>query len=243
MNNPLDSKKKIHDFILENPGSYLTKIAEKLDMNVAVVEQHLREMEDQKIVFITEEAGYKKYYINKLSDRGNIRDEIGTRKQVLDLVIKNPGLSLTAVAETLDMGISLARYHLNYLERKGSIVSVKEEGYKRYYTKTSEIGVDERKLLGLFRQEIPLKIVFLLIKNNSMQHKELLKHFDIAPSTLTYHLNKLLREDVICLQSYGSEKGYMIKNKKAVIEFLRRYKIHKIIKDFKDIWGSINYEY
>ena len=105
------------------------------------------------------------------------------------------------------------------------------------------MGVSDKKLLALFRQEIPLKIVFLLLQKNPMQHKELLKHFDIAPSTLTYHLNKLLRDEVISVQKYGEEKGYLIADKKVVIEFLRKYKIYKMMNNFNDIWGSINYDY
>jgi len=235
-------KRQIQNLILENPGLYLTKIAEILDLSVTVVELYLRELENESIINTTEESGYKRYSINK-KDKVLGQTLQGTRRDVYDLVVDNPGLSLTSVAEKLKMGISLARYHLNYLEKKGLVSSVKEEGYKRYYSKSSEMGVSEKKLLALFRQEIPLKIVFLLLQKNHMQHKEILKHFDFAPSTLTYHLNKLLRDEVISVQKYGEEKGYLIADKKIVIEFLRKYKIYKMMNNFNDIWGSINYDY
>lgn len=235
-------KRQIQNLILENPGLYITKIAEIIDLSVTIVELYLYELENENIINTKEESGYKRYYINK-KDKVLGQTLQGTRREVYDLVLDNPGLSLTSVAEKLKMGISLARYHLNYLEKKGFICSVKEEGYKRYYSKSSEMGVSDKKLLALFRQEIPLKIVFLLLQKNQMQHKEILKHFDLAPSTLTYHLNKLLRDEVISVQKYGEEKGYLISDKKVVIEFLRRYKLYKMMNNFNDIWGSINYDY
>jgi len=45
------------------------------------------------------------------------------------------------------------------------------------------------------------------------------------------------------VQRYGEEKGYLIADKKVVIEFLRRYKIYKMMNNFNDIWDSINYNY
>ena len=244
MSQPLSlEKEKIHALIIKNPGLYLTKIAEMLGMSVNLVDQHLKEMEHNNIVFSTEEDGFKRYYIDERRDGEYKKIILGIRKKIFGLIAENPGLSLTKIAETLGMGISLARYHLNYLEKNENIIAIKEEGYKRYYIKSSEMAISERKLLSLLRQELPLKIVYLLIENKTMQHKQLLENFDIAPSTLTYHLNKLLRDGVIELQTYGKEKGYAVKNKKAIIEFLRRYRIHKMVEDFKDIWGSINLKY
>lgn len=236
------NKIQIQNLILNNPGIYLSKIAEILHMRVTVVELYLQELEKEKQIVILEESGYKRYYINS-KEKIFYQSLQGTRKDVYDLVIGNPGFSLTSVAEKLNMGISLARYHLNYLEKKGIIHSVKEEGYKRYYGKSSDMGISDKKLIALFRQDIPLQIIFLLLQNNNMQHKEILKHFDLAPSTLTYHLNKLLRDGVISVQKYGEDRGYAVKNKKSIIEFLRKYKIYKMMNNFNDIWDNINYNY
>ena len=129
-----------------------------------------------------------------------------------------------------------------HLEKEGKIHTVKEGGYKRYYVKSSDLGVTERRMLALFRQELPLKIVLLLLNTPNLQHKELLKHFDISASTLSYHLNKLLQDGIIDVVTYGEGKGYFIKNKKAVLEFLTRYKLSKMVSNFTDMWSDLNYK-
>jgi len=164
--------------------------------------------------------------------------ELETRRKIYDLVTKNPGLHLSKIAELLNMRISLVEYHLFYLGKNQIVVSVNESGYTRYYAK-GEIGTEDKKALALLRQNVPLRIVILLLKCDSSQHKELLQNLDVAPSTLSYHLKKLVKCGVISVQTYGEEKGYSIINKEMVTRLLIRYKPYNLIDSFKDIWVDL----
>lgn len=164
--------------------------------------------------------------------------ELDTRRKIYDIVVKNPGLHLSKIAELLNMRISLVEYHLLYLGKNQIVVSVNESGYTRYYVK-GEIGTEDKKALALLRQNVPLRIVILLLKCDSSQHKELLKNLDIAPSTLSYHLKKLVKCGIISVQTYGEEKGYSIINKEMVTRLLIQYKPYNLIDSFKDIWVDL----
>ena len=72
-----------------------------------------------------------------------------------------------------------------------------------------------------------------------MQHKELLKKLDIAPSTLTYHLDKLIENNIIEKSSYGRDKGYALKNEKEIIWIIGRYKLDKTLDRIKDLWEDL----
>ena len=167
--------------------------------------------------------------------------ELETRRKIYDLVAKNPGLHLSKIAELLYMRISLAEYHLFYLEKNQLVVPVNESGYTRYYVK-GEVGTEDKKVLGLLRQDVPLRIVLLLLKCASSQHKELLQNLDVAPSTLSYHLKKLVTCGIISVQTYGEEKGYSMSNKEMVTRLLIRYKPYNFIDSFKDIWVDLTVE-
>ena len=235
-------KQKIHDLILKNPGIYISKIAELINMKISQVEQYLKDLELDGIIITTDESGFKRYYIND-KNQGVYASKISdTRKNIYELISTNPGLYLSEIAEKLSMRVSLAEYHLTYLERNNVITTIKEEGYRRYYIESQEPGAQERKILGLLRQEMPLKIVLLLLKHKNLQHKKFLDYFDVAPSTLSYHLNKLLKLGVIEVNTYGKEKGYSIKNRRAVIGFLTSYKLISMAKSFGDMWSDINYK-
>jgi len=70
------------------------------------------------------------------------------------------------------------------------------------------------------------------------KHKEILENFDLAASTLTYHINKLVKEGIINFYDSKKKKGYIIIDEKDVISFLVRYKPSKVLKRFKETWAD-----
>lgn len=166
--------------------------------------------------------------------------DLEIRRKIYNLIEKNPGLNAKKISDILKISGQLADYHLLYLERHNIIQSAKEEGYRRYY-KIGEMGKEERKKLSLLRQEIPLKIVLLLLEKYSLSHKELLSFFDIAPSTLSYHLKKLVKNDIIFFQIIVSEKKFRIKDINYVKSLLIKYKPYSWVDNFTDAWSDLSW--
>ena len=232
-----DEQKKIYYIILKNPGIHLTKIANILTMNITVVETHLVSLEKKGIIISNSETGYKTYTV--VEKRIGSRDKrvTDTQQKIFDLIQKNQGLHLSKIAELMNMRLSLAQYHLSNLEKDHLIVSVSEKGYKRYYSDETSIGSQEKKILALLRQEIPLKIITFLIKKQIAQHKQIMEYVNVSPSTLSYHLNKLVAADIIEVSSYGEERGYKIRNKKEIKQLLLKY---VLIEGFDQLWDDFS---
>jgi len=161
--------------------------------------------------------------------------ELETRKKIYDLVTRNPGLHLSKIAKLLKMRISLVEYHLIYLEKHKLIRSINKGGYSRYYIE-GKIGTTEKKILSILRQEIPLKVILYLIKNDNSKHKEILKNFDISPSTLSYHLKKMVDNGLLKLNTQESNQGYSVINKDEIIKLIFEYKPYDLIDGFNDVW-------
>jgi predicted transcriptional regulator len=164
--------------------------------------------------------------------------ELETRRKIFDIVSKNPGLHLSKIAEMLSMRVSLVEYHLLYMEKNQVVHPVRKSGYVRYYIK-GEVGTEDKKILAVLRQKIPLRILLLLLKHDKSQHKDILKNLDIAPSTLSYHLKKLVKHEIIAVHTYGEERGYSIGDKEKIVRFLIQYKPYTVIEGFKDIWVDL----
>ena len=167
--------------------------------------------------------------------------ELETRRKIYNLIVKNPGLHALRIAELLNISSQLADYHLLYLERNDIVQAVKEAGYRRYYLK-GVIGSENRRTLSLLRQEVPLRIILYLLKNKTGQHKEINKEIDIAASTLSYHLKKLVKYNVLDFSYTGDEKLYFIKNRKEIIQLILEYKPHTLIEKFRDLWIDFGWE-
>lgn len=161
--------------------------------------------------------------------------ELETQQKIYNLIEKHPGLNLTKIAELLDINVPLLLYHLRILKKHNLISTEKEKGYTRCYVK-GEIGVEDKKILSLLRQDIPLRIVLYLLERPFARHKEILERFDIAKSTLSYHIKKLINHNIIDIQSIGDEQGYTVINEKKIIQILIKYKPSRIALGLKDTW-------
>ena len=100
----------------------------------------------------------------------------------------------------------------------------------------------DKKILSILRQEVPLKIVLYLIKNDNSKHKQILKNVDVSPSTLSYHLKKLVNSNIIYSDPYAEEKGYKIIDKEKLIRILLEYEPYNLFDSFNDVWLDLSVE-
>ena len=163
--------------------------------------------------------------------------ELETQKLIYTIIEKQPGLNISKIAELLDINVPLTLYHLRYLERHELISIIKENGYTRCYIK-GKVGVEDKKILSILRQEIPLRIVLFLLKNPLSRHKEILEHFEIGKSTLSYHLKKLVKREIIAIRTIGGDQGYAVIDKKRIVSFLIKYKPSRVALGLKDTWAD-----
>lgn len=234
-----ETEKKILMLLAQNSGMYLHKIVELLDMKLQKVEYYLAYMENNKTIISFYEGSNKRYYLN-IHNKPSEEIPQKTEERIYNLIAKIPGLHLSKIAEMLTMSKPLAVYHLTQMEKDKKIVVKKEIGFKRYYLATDAIETHDKELLSLLRKEIPLKIILFLSKKENAQHKEILAQLGVSPSTLSYHLNKLVEQGIISLQRYGDEKGYSITNKKEIVNFILRYRLDVLTDGFKDFWDDLH---
>lgn len=165
--------------------------------------------------------------------------DLETRRDIYNLIEKNPGLHLSKIANLLSMRTSHVEYHLLFLEKNELIKSEKEKGYKRYFIK-GQVGVRDKRYFIMLRQKTVLHILLVLLKNEGMKHKEILDEVDVSASTLSYHLKKLVKKDLLYVKRYGDDKGYYVYNPDEVITFLIKYKPYSVIDGFTDLWKDLS---
>jgi predicted transcriptional regulator len=175
------------------------------------------------------------YYIIKSKEFLSVLNNIEIRKKIFEIVLKNPGLHVKKISEILKISGQLADYHLFYLERYEIVTAIKKAGYKRYYIR-GKLGSKERKLLSLLRQEIPLKIILILLKKPYARHQEILCSLDVTASTLSYHIKKLIDNNVLYSKIINKKIRYIIKNKNEILQLLSKYKPYSWINNFEDFW-------
>ncbi len=162
-------------------------------------------------------------------------DDLKTQRKIYDLIVKNPGLHASRIAEIFQISWELVNYHINYLKRHELINIVKEEGYNRCFA-SGEVGEKDRKLLSILRQKYPLTIVLFLLTNPYSRFKEIAEYVDIAPSTLVHHMKKLEKKKIIEYEEIKNVKRYHVINKKYIIQLIIKYKPQSFIEDYEEMW-------
>jgi predicted transcriptional regulator len=211
-------------------------------MKIPLLESQLSRLEQRGEISVVQENGTLRYYPKKRDGEEIESSKADTRKKIYDLIAQQPGLHISKIAKILIISHQLTEYHLFQMEKENLITSVKlKTGYfKRYYIKESGVGFKEKRILALLRQEHLLKIILYLYRYPNITHRDLVKKLKIAPSTLSYHLGKLLDYDLIDFKDQGREREYILKYERELIWTIRKYKLHRLIEGFADLWKDLN---
>lgn len=172
---------------------------------------------------------------------------VRTRKDLYDFVRKNPGFHLREIARALSLSITLADYHLRFLEKHELVSSSMDGEYKRYYPRSMPGDAsaraaltDKQKLvLAYLRQPIPLRILAFLMERESGTHKQILEHVPVSPSTLSHHLKKMQSAEILA-RTEVTERGYRVAEPKAVARLMTTYELATPdqVDTFLRVWGE-----
>jgi predicted transcriptional regulator len=178
--------------------------------------------------------------------------ELETRRAIYNLVLSQPGLHLREIQRQLEMHVNLVEYHLHHLMASELIVSLHQGGYNRFFPAQSpgsggnvdRLTSTEKRVLGLMRQPMPLRIMVYLLASGLALHKDICTHLGCAPSTLTYHMKKLLKAEVVIQKTAGEGKGYHLTDKRSVARLLMAYRPAPFdqVDAFTELWLDLSQE-
>jgi DNA-binding transcriptional ArsR family regulator len=134
-------------------------------------------------------------FVNNMISRDNILD-IKPRRDIYQFISKYPGLHASEITQRMNISRSALRHHLKYLMKLNLITYRFDRKNKRLYV-CDQMGIKDQELLGILRQEVPFKIVIYLLFPGYCSKKELAKELKVYPSTIHFHLKKLLDLGVI----------------------------------------------
>jgi len=163
-----------------------------------------------------------------------------TRRKIYELIASSPGLHKREISRKLNISLSTVDYHLHYMEKRNIVVAREDRRYRRYFIAEKTMPEDSR-IISLLRQETPRKILIFLLENPKAIHREICENIGKAPSTVSFHIRKLVEAGILEEISLGKEKGYNIKNKERIIDILIMYRstfLDRAVDKFLDAWAS-----
>ncbi len=165
---------------------------------------------------------------------------VKTRRDLYQYVRSNPGFHLREIARALNLSITLADYHLRFLE-KNELVSWTMDGeYKRYYPRSQPgdagarpaLSDEQKRILAYLRQPVPFRVLAFLMEREAASHKEILEHVPVSPSTLSHHLKKMQYAGI--LAQVEDRGGYRVAAPTSVARLMTTYDL--ATPDQVDTW-------
>ena len=165
-----------------------------------------------------------------------------TRRHIYNTIVKYPGLHERELARKLDMSLSTLDYHLHYLEKRDILVFRKDGRYTRYFA-TRKVSQEDKKIIAILRQKTPRSLVLYLLAHPNAIHKEIAKNVGKSPSTISFHLKKMVGVGIVEAISIGRETTYHITDEDKVVKPLLTYKetfMDDAVDRFVDTWTSLH---
>jgi predicted transcriptional regulator len=143
------------------------------------------------------------------------------RSKILKHIAKTPGVRYRELLRLTGLANGVLSYHLKILGESRSI-KVNREGIKmtRYYPKN--IKTKEFHVIAYTRNSTARQIIQLLLKQGHSTFKDIVKHTNKVPSTISWHLKRLENGKIISV-SHKKLHVYRIKNKEKVGEIVAKY--------------------
>jgi len=142
-----------------------------------------------------------------------------SRRRIYCHISERPGTFMREMIRELDMQPGMLTYHLDQLEKSRLIRSETDGHWKRYYT-TEGFPIRDRKIVAVVRQKVTGEILILLLENSTMTFQGLREKLQVAKSTLSHHLKKMTRYEIILSCKLERETAYRLVDPENVLNVL-----------------------
>ena len=147
---------------------------------------------------------------------------LASRKRIYEQVEQHSGSHLREIGRKCDLPLGTALYHLDRLEAEGLITVRRDGRYKRYFP-AQGLGRKEKDLLSAYRHDVPRRIAHALLATPAMTQRELCRELLVSRSTLSFHVNDLIRRGVLRRELGARENRYALDDPDLTREILARY--------------------
>jgi predicted transcriptional regulator len=166
---------------------------------------------------------------------------MGNKRQSLySLIAESPGLHFRELQRRTRMATGQLNYHLKWLQDRSVIKTITDGQFIRFYT-FEKLGEEERTILELSRQESVRHILIHLLDSGRENHENIVNRLDLSPSTVSWHLKKLVNANILTKEMDGRKSYYHIENVDIVKNTLIKYRasfLDKLVDHFIDMWNE-----
>jgi predicted transcriptional regulator len=162
-------------------------------------------------------------YANNFDNNPSPSDLIGNRRLIYNYIANHPGVHVREIKKNLGLGMGDLQYHLDILEKKALINSVRRGLYKFVFP-SGIFGGKQEALLGVLSIETEREILLFLAERTAATQQEICRFSKLSPSTIAWHMKRLESDGIIERRRIGKFVSYTLTcDKEEVKKFIQNY--------------------
>jgi len=141
------------------------------------------------------------------------------RRRIYQFIAKHPGTYLREMERELGLQTGVLSYHLDYMERR-QVLKAEDDGYRKRYFPSDRFHLRDRRTISVLMQPAPRHIVMHVLLHGPCSFNQLRGEMKCAKSTLSYHLGRMVKRDILRVERRERESWYDIKDANATADLL-----------------------
>jgi DNA-binding MarR family transcriptional regulator/5-hydroxyisourate hydrolase-like protein (transthyretin family) len=113
-------RKRIHEYVTENPGAHYRGILDDLELSMGVLTYHLNRLEKAEYLKSRQDGMYRRFYVT--GRRTEARFFLShIQLSIVTTIRENQGISQSKIAERINVTRKVVNYHVSILDQAGLI--------------------------------------------------------------------------------------------------------------------------
>ena len=160
---------------------------------------------------------------------------------LLACIDRNPGVRYRELLRIFHLGNGVLTYHLSILERIGKIRADRRKNkITRYYL--TGVPDEDTYLIGQMKNKVSRQLILFVLEHDQCTFGEIVENSGKAPSTISWHLNRLRDAGIISMSLGDRSQHYTIVDSREVKKILVIYKdafLDKIVDNYIGIMDQM----
>ena len=165
--------------------------------------------------------------------------ELDNRRKIFEVVKKFAGSHFKEIERKSNLPSGTAKYHLAYLTKRGLISEAKDGNNIRYFPRVFK--PENKKLLSFLRQKTIRNILLFVLTHSNCYHEQIVNAVNVSPSTVTWHLKKMEKNNIIESRKDGRKTFYTIViDTEEIVNLLIMYQesfLDSLVDRVIEMWG------
>jgi predicted transcriptional regulator len=152
-------------------------------------------------------------------------------ERILKFIHQGPACHLRQIRKELDISMGTVQYHLNNLEKRGKIVSVRN-GFYKYYFPAGVFQTKEKNLLQILSQVTARDILLSIVEKSNPSQSDIVREIGISHAAVNWHISRLLELNIIAEYRDRKFKRYRLNlESKYLMALMKNY--------YPNIWNIL----